>query len=242
MDGSIVVILFAAVFVGAIIHGISGFAFGIIVLMVLPHFFTYSDSLALISFTTVCVLGYNAYLYRRHINWQEIPLALAVFVIADFFAVRLLKYVGENPIWHLLLGGIFILMAAYLIWGQERFKILPTKTNAVIFNGVGGVINGLFCVGGPITAMYFLAVSKSKEEYLGTTQMLFFINITIDFLLRALNGMVSKPILIYGVSSLWCIVLGLLVGKKLFDKINALTLRRIICGLMVLNGVVMLLK
>ncbi len=35
MDGSIVVILFAAVFVGAIIHGISGFAFGIIVLMVL---------------------------------------------------------------------------------------------------------------------------------------------------------------------------------------------------------------
>ncbi len=97
--------------------------------------------------------------------------------------------------------------------------------------GVGGVINGLFCVGGPITAMYFLAVSKSKEEYLGTTQMLFFINITIDFLLRALNGMVSKPILIYGGEQPMVHCSRAFGGKKLFDKINALTLRRIICGL-----------
>lgn len=105
----IVLIVMAAVFVGAVIHGISGFAFGIIVLMVLPHFFGYSQALALVSFTTACVLAYNAYLYRKHIVWHEIPLALGVFICTDFLAVRLLKYVGDDPIWNVLLGGVFIL-------------------------------------------------------------------------------------------------------------------------------------
>ena len=72
--------------------------------------------------------------------------------------------------------------------------------------------------------------------------MLFFINVTIDFLLRAASGMVSQSTLIYGVSSLWCMAAGLLIGKKLFARLNALTLRRIICCLMVLNGLVMLGK
>ena len=48
--------------------------------------------------------------------------------------------------------------------------------------------------------------------------------------------------MIYGVSSLWCVVIGLLIGKKLFERINALTLWRIICSLMLLNGAVMLLQ
>lgn len=242
MDMQIVLIVMAAVFVGAVIHGISGFAFGIIVLMVLPHFFGYSQALALVSFTTACVLAYNAYLYRKHIVWHEIPLALGVFICTDFLAVRLLKYVGDDPIWNVLLGGVFILMAAYLAWGQEKFKIKATTANAVIFNGLGGLLNGLFGVGGPVAAMYFLTISKTKEEYQGTTQMLFFINITIDFLLRAASGMVDRTIMIYGVSSLWCVVIGLLIGKKLFERINALTLWRIICSLMLLNGAVMLLQ
>ena len=133
-------------------------------------------------------------------------------------------------------------MAAYLAWGQEKFKIKATTANAVIFNGLGGLLNGLFGVGGPVAAMYFLTISKTKEEYQGTTQMLFFINITIDFLLRAASGMVDRTIMIYGVSSLWCVVIGLLIGKKLFERINALTLWRIICSLMLLNGAVMLLQ
>lgn len=242
MELEILLIVMLAVLVGAVVHGISGFAFGIVVLMVLPHFFGYADALALASFTTACVLAYNAFLYRKHIVWRQLPLALVVFICTDFLAVRLLKYVGDNPVLSVLLGVIFIAMAAYLAWGQEKFKIKATTANAVLFNGVGGLLNGLFGVGGPITAVYFLAVSKNKEQYLGTTQMLFFINVTIDFLLRAASGMVSQSILIYGFSSLWCMVAGLLIGKKLFARLNALTLRRIICFLMVLNGLVMLSK
>lgn len=238
---NILPIIFATVLVAAVVHGISGFAFGIIMLMVLPYFFSYSQALAMVSFMTVFVLGYNAFLYRQHINWKQVPLAVGAFVVIDFFAVWLLKYVGDAPIWHTLLGIFFILMAAYLLWGQNRFKIKPTTANALLFNGASGLITGLFGAGGPIAAVYFLAVAKDTKEYLGTTQIIFFFTIAIDVVLRAINGMYTSTMIVYGVSSLWCVVIGLLIGKKLFQYISAATLRKIVCALMVFSGIKMLL-
>lgn len=62
-----------------------------------------------------------------------------------------------------------------------------------------------------------------------------------DVILRAINGMYTSTMLLYGVSSLWCIVIGLLIGKKLFQYISPAALRNIICALMVFSGVKMLL-
>ena len=50
---NILPIIFATVLVAAVVHGISGFAFGIIMLIVLPYFFSYSQALAMVSFMTV---------------------------------------------------------------------------------------------------------------------------------------------------------------------------------------------
>ncbi len=242
MELETIIILFITAFVAAIIHGISGFAFGIVLLMVLPHFFPYAQALALTSFSMLFVVLYNAFFYRKDINWGQLPFVVGIFLIVDLFAVKLLQYVGENQIWYILLGIIFILMAAYMMWGQDKFKIKPTKSNAVIFSVVSGLLNGLFGVGGPVIAVYFLAVSKSKEEYLGTTQMLFVFCLSIDVVLRIVSGMLTPQLMIYSVSSLWCVLLGLLVGQKLFKRMNADTLRKIICVLMVMNAVIMFTK
>ena len=241
MELNILLILFITVLVAAIVQGISGFAFGIIMLMVLPYFFIYSQTLAMVSFMTVFALGYNAFLYRQYINWKQVPLTIVTFIVSDFFAVWLLKYVGDAPIWYTLLGIFFILMAAYLLWGQDRFRIRPTTANAVLFNGASGVVTGMFGAGGPIAAAYFLAVAKDAKEYLGTTQIIFFFTMMIDVVLRAINGMYTSTMIVYGISSLWCAVLGLLIGRKLFQYISAATLRKIVCALMFFSGIKMLL-
>lgn len=242
MDIGMLLILFTVTTVAAIVQGITGFAFGIVMLMVLPFFFTYTESIALVAFMTLFSLLYNAYLYRKFINWKQIPLALFVYIVVDLFAVQLLKYAGDNPIWYTLLGVMFILMAIYMMWGQNWFQIKPTKMNAVIFIGLSGLITGLFGAGGPIAAMYFLVISKNKDEYLGTIQMFFFLSIVIDVVLRIVNGMLPPTLLVYGVSGLWCIVIGTLIGKKLFSLIDALMLRKIVCVLMVMDAIVMFLK
>ena len=128
-------------------------------------------------------------------------------------------------------------MAVYLFFWQGKISVQPNLRNAILINGFGGVINGLFGAGGVLVVLYFMAILHDKEEYISTLQMFFLLTILFDFALRIGNGMVSGVTLQYGLSCLPCIVLGIWLGKKLFDKINSQILCKIVYAVMILNGV-----
>ena len=60
MDLHTLMILFLAVLLASFLHGISGFAFGIVALMIFPYFFPYTEAIALTSLMMIFVLLYNA--------------------------------------------------------------------------------------------------------------------------------------------------------------------------------------
>lgn len=229
-------ILFLTVFIGAIIQGITGFAFGMFVLMVLAYLFPYTQALAMACLMSVFILFYNWYLYRQYVNWKLAPLAMLIFAITDLFSVQLLKSIGNYTFIYPLLGVIFILMAIYTLWGQNKISIKPTLKNNILFNGIAGFLNGLFGAGGPFAAAYFLAVTRNKNEYISTMQAIFSVTMLIDVLIRAANGMFTTTTFFYSAISIWCMILGLIVGKKLYKRLNALTIKRLVCIMMILNG------
>ena len=234
--------LFAVVvFAASVVQGISGFAFGLIVLMVFPNIFGYTNALVLANLMTVLLLVYNSILYRKYCAWQWLPLGVSSFAVADLFGVLVLKRVGDAPIWYTLLGILFILMAVYLMWGQSRLPIKPNKRSLVFFSMLTGVLVGAFGVGGPITAAFLMVATKSKEEYLGTIQVISFFGMALDLIFRIAAGMVTFEILKTTALGLVFLVAGVLVAKRLVQYIDALMLRRIVCVLMVLNGVVTLI-
>ena len=53
------------------------------------------------------------------------------------------------PYWHKLLGIVFILLSLYMYFFQQKIQIRPTLGNALLFCGAGGILGGLFGVGGP---------------------------------------------------------------------------------------------
>ena len=233
--------LFAVVvFAASVVQGISGFAFGLIVLMVFPTLFGYTNALVLANLMTMVLLIYNSILYRKYCAWRWLPLGIPAFAVADLFGVLVLKRVGDAPIWYMLLGILFILMAVYLMWGQERLPIKVNKTTLVVFSLVTGVLVGAFGVGGPIMAAFFLVATKSKEEYLGTIQVVSFFGMALDMVFRIATGMVTLELLKLTGLGLVFLIAGVLVAKRLVRFIDARMLRRIVCVLMVLNGVVTL--
>lgn len=126
-----------------------------------------------------------------------------MFVATNFLAIRLLKSVGNDPIWLKLLGILFVVMAVYLFFGQGKIKIQPSLLNALLINGVGGIINGLFGAGGVLVVLYFMAILDDKEEYISTLQMFFFLTILFDFALRA--GKVWCQVLYYSMVLAVCL-------------------------------------
>ena len=228
------------VFVAAIIQGVSGFAFGMVVLMVLPYLFNYSEALALSILMNALLLIYSAYEYRKFCVWRWIPLGIVSFAVADLIGILVLKYVGDRPIWYTLMGCMFIAMAVFLLWGQKRVHISASKRNLVLFSGLAGVVAGAFGAGGPIRATFFLEAATTKEEYLGTIQVLTLFGMSLDVIFRALNGMYTLALLGYAVVGVVFILVGLIIAKHLVDHMNALTMRKVVCGTIFFTGIVML--
>ena len=242
MEWISLIILFLVVFVASIVQGISGFAFGILALLVVPYFYSYTQSVALVALMTVFLLVYNAIVYRAYINWSLAPVAILAFSVTDIAAVCLLKYIGKYEFIYALLGVIFILMAIYLLWMKDKMHIAGTTKNAVAFNGLAGILNGLFGAGGPIAAAYFLAVSKDKNEYIATVQAVFSVAMVIDLVVRAFNGMYTLQLIALAVICIVFMILGLVVAKKLFQKLSSAKVQVIVCILMLANGINLIVR
>lgn len=228
------------VFAASVVQGVSGFAFGMVVLMVFPYLFGYTKSLVLAALMATLVMLYNAFLYRKTIDWTWIPKWLLVYVVADLMGVLVLKRVGDHPIWYPLMGGIFILMALYLLWGQKIIHVQPEMSSLVVLSVLSGLIMGAFGVGGPLMAAFFLEATDSKEYYLGTSQLVLGLTLAIDFLLRVINGMFTVDLVGYTLLGVVSMAAGLYIAKALVSRMDALTMRKIICLVMMADGVFML--
>lgn len=91
--------------------------------------------------------------------------------------------------------------------------------------------------GGPLMVIYFLSKTKGKEEYLGTIQCFFLINVIYSTAFRVINGILTVDL--FGGIGLGMvgILLGLWIANKIVDKLDANLIRKLtyvvigLCGL-----------
>ncbi len=234
-------ILIFSTFLGAFVQGITGFAFAMIFLAFSQSFLPYTELLTIASALALFMLTMNVYVYRHHIMWKWLPLPLLINFIFTMGAIQLLKQTMNFPYWHQLLGLVFILIAVYMYCFQQRIHIEANLKNALIFCGAGGILGGLFGVGGPPVVLYFLALSDSKEKYLSSTQMFFWFNMLYDFVGRAANDMVTASTFHYAAFGLLPVALGLWLGRRVVRHIDSSMLKKLVYLLIFLNGWYMLL-
>lgn len=236
----LVPILLATTFVAGIVQGISGFAFAIIFLAVMQSYLPYTELLSVSAILCVIMLSANVLTHRHHIIWRWLPVPIITTFVFTIGSVYFLNLTADFPYWKKLLGVVFILMSVYLFIWQHRIHIQPTARNAVLFCGLGGILGGLFGVGGPPPVLYFLSITDDKEVYISTGQTFFLFNMTADLIGRILNGNVTTVTVQYAACCFWTVLLGLWIGNKIFGRINAETLKKIVYLIMFLDGWYML--
>lgn len=237
----ILIVLLLVTFLAGIIQGISGFAYGIVLLAVMQCFMPYTQLLGMVSLLGFIVLGTNAIVYRKYIVWKQIVIPIIVNFAFTMASIRFLNLTANFPYWNKLLGIFFIGLSLYMSLWQKRISIRPTFRNAFLFSALSGILGGLFGVNGPPMVLYYLSVCPKKSEYLGTIHMFFTISMAYDFMGRCLNGMVTIQTFQYAGAALVTSLLGLLIGNMIFKKINGDTLKVIVYALMCMDGLYMLL-
>ena len=90
---------------------------------------------------------------------------------------------------------------------------------------------------GPPAAVYFMASSESKEEYLGATQWYFVTGNLMMTLYRWHSGFVTVPVLESALIALPAVALGLWIGTVVYGRLHGNALRKVVYLFLAVAGV-----
>ncbi len=243
MDLHTFIILMLIVLLAAVIHGVSGFAFGIVLVAFLPYLINeYVSMLSMVSLLCLLSTSLFAICYRKYIEWKWLIAPVLASVLFNFIAISILN-VHRHLYWSKYLGVCLVLLGFYMIFFQNKLSIQPSMRNGLIAGSLGGIIGGFFSAGGPPAVIYFLAIAKNdKYAYLATTQAYFALICLFDFLFRYYYGMVQFKVQIIFIPSILCIMVGIAVGSRLLSIISPNAMKKLIYCIMIINGVFLMIK
>lgn len=223
-----------------IAHGVCGFGAGIVMMTVLPSFFSISQSAAIVGVVCIALTSLMILRYRKHVSPRKVILPLIVYSAASAAAIHFSSAVDQALLKRAF--GVFLLvLAAYHFMPSRKQHAkwsLPVSIAAWVFSGV---CSGLFSVGGPLMVLYYLSHTDSKEEYLGTTELLFLISHFVNAYMRVRDGILTPALTPAILMCVVCICAGLFIANRIVDKTDGDKLKNIVYIGVTVSGAVNLL-
>lgn len=121
-----------------------------------------------------------------------------------------------------------------------HWRLAPSYVGGSLTGASAGVVSTVAHAAGPVTAIYLLAQHQTKQAYIGTTVIYFFIVNTAKLLPYALLGLIKTDTLWLGLWLLPLIPVGTWLGAQLNRIASELVFRGLVLGVLVLTGLQML--
>ncbi|MGN1181440.1 MAG: sulfite exporter TauE/SafE family protein [Faecalibacillus sp.] len=227
--------IFLPAFVAGIIQGVTGFGAGVVMMMFLPLQFSVIQSAGISSAICMILCAAMVYRYRKTINYKKIIGPAVLYLAISSISILFAKMINQEMM-KIILGIFLIVLAIYFLFFSKK-DIEPKGIVTLLCIVISGICDGLFGIGGPLMVIYFLSKTHSKEEYLGTIQCFFFINVLYSTIFRIINGIITIDLMSGIGLGMIGILIGLMIANKIVDKLDAHLIRKLtyvligLCGL-----------
>ena len=222
-------------FVSALVQRLSGFGLATLLMALLPLFLPFPDALLITGVAGCAGSVALAVQQRAHIEWRQLAVPLAAYVVVGFFVTRFVAAgaAGGLKRW---LGLFLFALALYFILLSKRIRIRASVPSGLLVGTVSGVANNLFNVGGPPMAVYLLNVCDGHLAYLATMQVFLALISGYTNVVRAASGMFHLGILPMVPAALLGMALGFWAGGRLFHRLDGEKLKRIVYLVVAASG------
>lgn len=227
-------------FGGSFLQRVTGFGYGIFMMMFLPGLVGSSvEAAALAGLISCCTCSYNAICMRSRIQWKlAIPTVLASLITVPL-AVRWVTAVPEDLV-RTVLGVVLILLSIYFLFFAGRIKFRPSVSGGLAAGAVSGVLGGMFSMGGPPIVLYLVQALGDKTAYIATMQAHFSIINIYTAGTRALNGIITAKVLAWFAVAVVGSMVGNHIGGKLFDRMDSAKIKKLVYLVMIASGLTMI--
>jgi len=224
----------AAIFVAAVLQSLSGFGFALIVMPVLTLVVglrTAAPTVALIALTLYTI---NVLRYRRSIDLREVFRLGLASALGVPIGVWVLANVDETLVKQVM-GAFLIVYALYsfarpaMSWQPGQFWVYPAGFLA-------GCLAGAYNVPGPPVIVYGSLRRWPRDEFRAVLQSLFLVNASLVVTSHLLARHVTAEVLTYCLYALPALLLGVVVGSLLDQRVNRQAFRIIVQAMILVMG------
>ena len=227
--------------VAGFLQGTTGFGAVMIMMMVLPFFYSMGESVGISTSTTIAGNLLMSIQYRKSIHLRKILLPALINIVINIIAVLWSKSIEQTLMKKAFGVFLIILSLYYLFWNKgNRWELSPSISFLMIL--ISAVCNSLFGIGGPLMAIYFMNTTESRDEYLGTIQCYFFITGIGSLILRLSMGILDT-------SHIFPIIIGMIgvlvagqFSKKIISRLDIKLTQTLTYALVGITGIYNLFK
>ncbi len=212
-------VITAAAVMAGVIQSVTGFGSAVFLMLFVPLFY---DMVAASAIASSIAMGLGitlAWRFRGHIQWKLCALPAVIYLAGSIGAIHVIRDIDLDAL-TLAFGIFLVLLALYFLVVSKRMSIRGSWKSAAVCSAISGVTSGLFGIGGPLMAVYFVSVSRDKESYIANIQCLFAVTNVVNFLLRISKGIYTAeliPITLLGFAG---ITLGKTLGLRLLERME----------------------
>ena len=236
-------LIFLLTIVASFIQRVSGFGFGIFVMMFFPFFLpSYGESVmlsGLLAGSTALMISVKNW---KFIRWRMMWIVTFFNVLFSFVATEYMRSLS-NDVQKQCLGVVLTLIALYFLFGEGRMgRIFKSKPAQITIGSVSGVMGGMFAMPGPPVVLYCISTLEDKKEYVATLQAFSVVFNSFYTIFRFNAGFYSENTWLWWVMGIGGAVIGSLLGSRCFELISNQTLKRIVYVMMIVSGMIAFFK
>lgn len=238
--GQFALIVFSSFF-GGFIQAVTGFGGGVIIMIFLPFILSMTEAPAISDVITMMLSFSMFWRYRRWVRYRSIILPAAVYLVCSTLVIHGSAFFDTGKL-KVVFGLFLIVLAIYFIGFSGRLSVKTTLPMKLGCGGLAGVCGGLFGISGPPASLFYLAATKSKEEYLGTLNAFFSITVVFNIASRIYNGFITPKMIPLMAAGVGAILVGCVLGSGVVKRLPIGVMQKCVYGLMAFAGVVTVLQ
>ena len=228
-------------FAGSFLQRVTGFGYGIFMMMFLPGLMGSSvEAAAMAGLCSCCTCTYNAVKMRKQIQWKLVVPTITASLVTVPLAVGFSAQAPEDLI-RTLLGIFLILLSIYFLFVAGKIKLRPSVGGGLAVGAVSGVLGGMFSMGGPPVVLYLVQAVADKTAYIATMQAHFAVINLYSAGTRALNGVITTNVLLCFAVAVGGSLLGNYAGGRIFEKLDSAKVKKLVYLVMIFSGITMII-
>jgi uncharacterized protein len=242
MDGSSLELplFLLATFAGALVAGLSGFAFGLVAASIWLYILTPLQTVTLIIGFGLLVQGYSVWKLRRALDWRKLwPFVLGA-AIGVPVGVSILTW--ANPV-HVRMGvGAFLVLYSLYAWFRPAIPPV-TAGGAAADAGVGflnGVLGGITGLAGILVTIWCGLRGWPKDVQRTVFQPVAVAIFLMSALWIGAKGAITADTIKLFLIGLPALLAGMWLGLKLYGQLDEATFRKVVLALLLISGIVLI--